>query len=95
MVNLRIIEDRPTPREVYNWRIYFSASVAAFAAVMIGYVSTQPAPEYFHSGCTYVDPPLAGRKLGSPRRIDRSSTHRAAILVRIHRYQHLPRLVQR
>ncbi|KJA25517.1 hypothetical protein HYPSUDRAFT_199669 [Hypholoma sublateritium FD-334 SS-4] len=37
MVNLRVIEDRPTPKEVYNWRIYFSASVAAFAAVMIGY----------------------------------------------------------
>jgi len=40
MVNLKIIEDRPTPKEVYNWRVYFSASVAAFAAVMIGYVST-------------------------------------------------------
>ena len=39
MVNLKIVEDRPTPKSVYNWRVYFSASVAAFAAVMIGYVS--------------------------------------------------------
>ena len=39
MVNLNIVEDRPTPKSVYNWRVYFSASVAAFAAVMIGYVS--------------------------------------------------------
>ncbi|KAF5317931.1 hypothetical protein D9619_012212 [Psilocybe cf. subviscida] len=37
MVNLRIVEDRPTPKEVYNWRVYFSASIVAFAAVMIGY----------------------------------------------------------
>ncbi|CCX30034.1 quinate permease [Pyronema domesticum] len=33
------IEDRPTPQQVYNWRVYFSASIAAFAAVMIGYDS--------------------------------------------------------
>ncbi|KAF8533357.1 putative quinate permease [Trichophaea hybrida] len=33
------IEDRPTPSQVYNWRVYFSASIAAFAAVMIGYDS--------------------------------------------------------
>ncbi|KAA8892567.1 quinate permease [Sphaerosporella brunnea] len=33
------IEDRPTPRNVYNWRVYFSSAVAAFAAVMIGYDS--------------------------------------------------------
>jgi hypothetical protein len=37
MVNLRLIEDRVTPKEVYNWRVYYSAAVAAFAAVMIGY----------------------------------------------------------
>jgi len=33
------VEDRPTPPEVYNWRTYALASVAAFAAVMIGYDS--------------------------------------------------------
>jgi MFS family permease len=33
------IEDRPTPKNVYNWRVYFSSAVAAFAAVMIGYDS--------------------------------------------------------
>lgn len=92
MVNLRIIEDRPTPKEVYNWRIYFSASVAAFAAVMIGYVSAKPALEYCPRGPTYVDPPLAGRKHTSSR--NTRPTHRAAILVRIHWHQHLPRLVQ-
>lgn len=33
------IEDRPTPSEVYNWRVYVSAFVAASAAIMIGYDS--------------------------------------------------------
>ncbi|KAF9455847.1 general substrate transporter [Collybia nuda] len=33
------VEDRPTPPEVYNWRVYFAAMVATFAAVMIGYDS--------------------------------------------------------
>ncbi|KAH8597856.1 MFS quinate transporter QutD [Bisporella sp. PMI_857] len=33
------VEDRPTPPEVYNWRVYMTASVASFAAVMIGYDS--------------------------------------------------------
>ncbi|TFK41778.1 hypothetical protein BDQ12DRAFT_710765 [Crucibulum laeve] len=33
------VEDRPTPPEVYNWRVYFAAVVATFAAVMIGYDS--------------------------------------------------------
>lgn len=36
---LTLIEDRPTPKNVYNWRVYFSAAVAASAAVMIGYDS--------------------------------------------------------
>ncbi|KAG6856925.1 hypothetical protein H0H87_012176 [Tephrocybe sp. NHM501043] len=31
------VEDRPTPKEVYNWRVYAAAIIAAFAAVMIGY----------------------------------------------------------
>lgn len=39
MVNLRRVEDRPTPSEVYNWRIWCLAAVAASAAVMIGYDS--------------------------------------------------------
>jgi len=33
------VEDRPTPSQVYNWRVYLTASVASFAAVMIGYDS--------------------------------------------------------
>jgi len=36
---LHLIEDRPTPKNVYNWRVYFSAAVAASAAMMIGYDS--------------------------------------------------------
>ncbi|KAG6901926.1 hypothetical protein C0995_006637 [Termitomyces sp. Mi166 len=31
------VEDRHTPKEVYNWRVYFAASISTFAAVMIGY----------------------------------------------------------
>lgn len=34
---LSLVEDRPTPKAVYSWRIYFCAAIAAFAAVMIGY----------------------------------------------------------
>ncbi|CAK5268045.1 unnamed protein product [Mycena citricolor] len=33
MVNLRRIEDRPTPQEVYNWRVYANAIIAAWGAV--------------------------------------------------------------
>lgn len=36
---LTVIEDRPTPKAVYNWRVYFCASVASWAACMIGYDS--------------------------------------------------------
>lgn len=36
---LTIKEDRPTPKAVYNWRVYASASVASFASCMIGYDS--------------------------------------------------------
>lgn len=36
---LQLKEDRPTPKAVYNWRVYFCASVASFAACMIGYDS--------------------------------------------------------
>lgn len=36
---LTMVEDRPTPKSVYNWRVYVCASIASFAAVMIGYDS--------------------------------------------------------
>ncbi|KAJ3895884.1 general substrate transporter [Lentinula edodes] len=39
MVNFSKVEDRPTPPEVYNWRVYMNAIIATFAAVMIGYDS--------------------------------------------------------
>lgn len=33
------VEDRPTPKSVYNWRVYACAAVAGSAAMMIGYDS--------------------------------------------------------
>ncbi|KAA8627722.1 quinate permease [Pyrenophora tritici-repentis] len=36
---LTLVEDRPTPKAVYNWRVYTAASVASWAACMIGYDS--------------------------------------------------------
>lgn len=36
---LALKEDRPTPKAVYNFRVYTCAAVAAFCAVMIGYDS--------------------------------------------------------
>lgn len=39
MTLLALVEDRPTPKAVYNWRVYASAAVTAFASCMIGYDS--------------------------------------------------------
>jgi hypothetical protein len=36
---LTLVEDRPTPKAVYNWRVYTAACVASWAACMIGYDS--------------------------------------------------------
>lgn len=36
---LALVEDRPTPKAVYNWRVYACAAVASFASMMIGYDS--------------------------------------------------------
>lgn len=36
---LSLVEDRPTPKAVYNWRVYYLAAVASCAACMIGYDS--------------------------------------------------------
>ncbi|KAH0359705.1 quinate permease, partial [Aureobasidium melanogenum] len=36
---LTLVEDRPTPSAVYNWRVYACAAVASFASCMIGYDS--------------------------------------------------------
>jgi MFS family permease len=36
---LALVEDRPTPKAVYNWRVYACAAVASFASCMIGYDS--------------------------------------------------------
>jgi len=36
---LSVVEDRPTPKAVYNWRVYACATVASFASCMIGYDS--------------------------------------------------------
>lgn len=39
MGGLGLVEDRPTPKAVYNWRVYALAAVASFASCMIGYDS--------------------------------------------------------
>ena len=36
---LALVEDRPTPEAVYNWRVYTCAAIASFASCMIGYDS--------------------------------------------------------
>lgn len=36
---LKIVEDRPTPKAVYNWRVYLLAAVASCTSCMIGYDS--------------------------------------------------------
>ena len=36
---MSIVEDRPTPKAVYNWRVHLCAATAASAAMMIGYDS--------------------------------------------------------
>ncbi|OAR00977.1 hypothetical protein LLEC1_02063 [Akanthomyces lecanii] len=39
MTILALKEDRPTPKTVYNWRVYVCAATASFASCMIGYDS--------------------------------------------------------
>ena len=34
-----VVEDRPTPQAVYNWRVWVCASIASFGSCMIGYDS--------------------------------------------------------
>ncbi|KAF4306494.1 Sugar/inositol transporter [Botryosphaeria dothidea] len=36
---LSLVEDRPTPKAVYNWRVYACAIIASFASCTIGYDS--------------------------------------------------------
>ncbi|KAH8433037.1 sugar porter family MFS transporter [Aspergillus melleus] len=36
---LHVVEDRPTPKSVYNWRVYALAGVASCGSNMIGYTS--------------------------------------------------------
>lgn len=36
---LALVEDRPTPKSVYNWRVYLLAAVASCTSCMIGYDS--------------------------------------------------------
>ncbi|KAI0126278.1 MFS quinate transporter QutD [Xylariales sp. AK1849] len=37
MGGLKAIEDRPTPKEVYNWRLYAECLVLAFGSLLFGY----------------------------------------------------------
>ncbi|CAE6498094.1 unnamed protein product [Rhizoctonia solani] len=38
-MTLKIVEDRPTPKEVYNWKPYVLALIAAWGGVLFGYDS--------------------------------------------------------
>ncbi|KAJ5730662.1 uncharacterized protein N7483_005170 [Penicillium malachiteum] len=38
-MGFRAVEDRPTPREVYNWRLYFETLVIATGSLLFGYDS--------------------------------------------------------
>ncbi|KAI5468061.1 general substrate transporter [Mariannaea sp. PMI_226] len=39
MGGFRAVEDRPTPKEVYNWRLYTEASIIATGSLLFGYDS--------------------------------------------------------
>ncbi|KAK1967679.1 general substrate transporter [Colletotrichum sublineola] len=39
MGGLRAVEDRPTPKEVYNWRLYTESSIIAMGSLLFGYDS--------------------------------------------------------
>ncbi|GAM39512.1 hexose transport-related protein [Talaromyces pinophilus] len=39
MGGFRAVEDRPTPKEVYNWRLYSEAIIIAFGSLLFGYDS--------------------------------------------------------
>ncbi|PNY23276.1 quinate permease [Tolypocladium capitatum] len=39
MGGFRAVEDRPTPREVYNWRLYIEAGIIATGSLLFGYDS--------------------------------------------------------
>ncbi|KAH7375571.1 general substrate transporter [Plectosphaerella cucumerina] len=39
MGGLKAVEDRPTPKEVYNWRLYTEASIIAMGSLLFGYDS--------------------------------------------------------
>ncbi|EQL03217.1 Quinate permease [Ophiocordyceps sinensis CO18] len=50
---LTLVEDRPTPKAVYNWRVYLCAAAASFASCVIGYDSafigtTMALPSFGH-----------------------------------------------
>ncbi|KAL5393488.1 hypothetical protein DPSP01_000304 [Paraphaeosphaeria sporulosa] len=39
MGGFRAVEDRPTPKEVYNWRLYTEAAIIATGSMLFGYDS--------------------------------------------------------
>lgn len=44
MGGFKKIEDRPTPKEVYNWRVYMLAIICGCGALTFGYDGTSPPP---------------------------------------------------
>jgi hypothetical protein len=36
-MGFKIVEDRPVPKNVYNWQVYFIAIMTSFGSVLFGY----------------------------------------------------------
>lgn len=49
MGGFRAVEDRPTPKEVYNWRLYLEASIIATGSLL--YVVGKFCPRETHVRC--------------------------------------------
>ncbi|CRG92442.1 putative quinate permease [Talaromyces islandicus] len=58
---LQLVEDRPTPKAVYNWRIYVLAAIASCGSNMIGY-NRFIAGAFFGAIFTYALGYFVGRK---------------------------------
>lgn len=61
MGGFRAVEDRPTPKEVYNWRLYLEAAVISFGSLL--YVTTN-VQSPFSSNCSHSS--LAGSATTQP-----------------------------
>lgn len=63
MGGFRAVEDRPTPKEVYNWRLYTEAIIIAFGSML--YVHTHTFTDVYNAkhviAGSVMTPPLSER----------------------------------